>query len=107
MGVLAMSRAIGDHGLRPYVIPVPEVGAAPLTLPAVQLGTLLPACTVAWQGWGQHVYPLAGSHCITLPSFLAGARPTAALCPTHTCWFHAPSTAVLMSNAASMPSSCY
>ena len=26
MGVLAMSRAIGDHGLRPYVIPEPEVG---------------------------------------------------------------------------------
>lgn len=25
MGVLAMSRAIGDHGLRPYVIPEPEV----------------------------------------------------------------------------------
>ena len=28
MGVLAMSRAIGDHGLRPYVIPEPEVRAA-------------------------------------------------------------------------------
>jgi hypothetical protein len=28
MGVLAMSRAIGDHCLRPYVIPEPEVGAA-------------------------------------------------------------------------------
>jgi hypothetical protein len=26
MGVLAMSRAIGDHCLRPYVIPEPEVG---------------------------------------------------------------------------------
>lgn len=25
MGVLAMSRAIGDHGLRPYIIPEPEV----------------------------------------------------------------------------------
>mmetsp|Transcript_8416 Transcript_8416/g.21001 ORF Transcript_8416/g.21001 Transcript_8416/m.21001 type:complete len:618 (-) Transcript_8416:786-2639(-) len=25
MGVLAMSRAIGDHGLRPYVIPEPEI----------------------------------------------------------------------------------
>jgi len=25
MGVLAMSRAIGDHCLRPYVIPEPEV----------------------------------------------------------------------------------
>mmetsp|Transcript_37084 Transcript_37084/g.109357 ORF Transcript_37084/g.109357 Transcript_37084/m.109357 type:complete len:589 (-) Transcript_37084:244-2010(-) len=25
MGVLAMSRAIGDHGLRPYIIPDPEV----------------------------------------------------------------------------------
>lgn len=25
MGVLAMSRAIGDHDLRPYVIPEPEV----------------------------------------------------------------------------------
>lgn len=28
MGVLAMSRAIGDHGLRPYVIPEPEVGVS-------------------------------------------------------------------------------
>lgn len=28
MGVLAMSRAIGDHGLRPYIIPEPEVGTA-------------------------------------------------------------------------------
>jgi protein phosphatase 2C len=27
MGVLAMSRAIGDTGLRPYVIPEPEVGS--------------------------------------------------------------------------------
>ena len=27
MGVLAMSRAIGDHCLRPYVIPEPEVSA--------------------------------------------------------------------------------
>lgn len=27
MGVLAMSRAIGDHCLRPYVIPEPEVCA--------------------------------------------------------------------------------
>lgn len=27
MGVLAMSRAIGDHCLRPYVIPEPEVRA--------------------------------------------------------------------------------
>jgi hypothetical protein len=25
MGVLAMSRAIGDHGLRPYIIPEPEI----------------------------------------------------------------------------------
>lgn len=25
MGILAMSRAIGDHGLRPYIIPEPEV----------------------------------------------------------------------------------
>ncbi len=25
MGVLAMSRAIGDHSLRPYIIPEPEV----------------------------------------------------------------------------------
>ncbi len=25
MGVLAMSRAIGDHGLRPYVISDPEI----------------------------------------------------------------------------------
>ncbi|GFH17601.1 PPM-type phosphatase domain-containing protein, partial [Haematococcus lacustris] len=25
MGVLAMSRAIGDHGLRPFVIPEPEI----------------------------------------------------------------------------------
>ncbi len=25
MGLLAMSRAIGDHFLRPYVIPEPEV----------------------------------------------------------------------------------
>lgn len=24
MGILAMSRAIGDHGLRPYIIPDPE-----------------------------------------------------------------------------------
>lgn len=28
MGVLAMSRAIGDHGLRPYVISEPEVSRA-------------------------------------------------------------------------------
>jgi hypothetical protein len=27
MGLLAMSRALGDHFLRPYVIPEPEVGA--------------------------------------------------------------------------------
>ena len=27
MGVLAMSRAIGDHCLRPYVIPEPEISA--------------------------------------------------------------------------------
>jgi hypothetical protein len=26
MGLLAMTRAIGDHFLRPYVIPEPEVG---------------------------------------------------------------------------------
>lgn len=25
MGILAMSRAIGDHGLRPYIIPEPEI----------------------------------------------------------------------------------
>ncbi|KAG1669264.1 hypothetical protein FOA52_003302 [Chlamydomonas sp. UWO 241] len=29
MGVLAMSRAIGDHGLRPYVIPEPEITVVP------------------------------------------------------------------------------
>lgn len=28
MGVLAMSRAIGDHGLRPYIIPEPEVSTS-------------------------------------------------------------------------------
>jgi hypothetical protein len=43
MGVLAMSRAIGDHGLRPYVIPVPEVGGASWAL-AVKPGYLLPTC---------------------------------------------------------------
>eukprot|EP00955_Chlamydomonas_euryale_P051673 354917-Chlamydomonas_euryale.AAC.22 len=31
MGVLAMSRAIGDHALRPYVIPEPEVRCCPHT----------------------------------------------------------------------------
>jgi protein phosphatase 2C len=30
MGVLAMSRAIGDHCLRPYVIPEPEVRVSQL-----------------------------------------------------------------------------
>ena len=28
MGLLAVSRAIGDHSLRPYVIAEPEVGAS-------------------------------------------------------------------------------
>jgi hypothetical protein len=28
MGLLAMTRAIGDHFLRPYVIPEPEVGVS-------------------------------------------------------------------------------
>lgn len=31
MGVLAMSRAIGDHGLRPYVIPEPEISVVART----------------------------------------------------------------------------
>jgi protein phosphatase 2C len=31
MGVLAMSRAIGDHGLRPYVISEPEVSVVSRT----------------------------------------------------------------------------
>lgn len=33
MGVLAMSRAIGDHCLRPYVIPEPEVCHVPVCIP--------------------------------------------------------------------------
>lgn len=37
MGVLAMSRAIGDHCLRPYVIPEPEVRRA---------------CTICWASRG-------------------------------------------------------
>jgi hypothetical protein len=53
MGVLAMSRAIGDHCLRPYVIPEPEVRAmtarrppvlalGPLARSAPQRGSALP-----------------------------------------------------------------
>jgi hypothetical protein len=41
MGVLAMSRAIGDHCLRPYVIPEPEVRCCA----SVRRG-------VAWRAWG-------------------------------------------------------
>jgi hypothetical protein len=37
MGVLAMSRAIGDHCLRPYVIPEPEVRNTPLMSVKIEL----------------------------------------------------------------------
>ncbi len=49
MGVLAMSRAIGDHGLRPYIIPEPEVRRVgnPCALCSRFRGVSLTCCTVS------------------------------------------------------------
>lgn len=55
MGVLAMSRAIGDHCLRPYVIPEPEVRGTSCSYrvcvgsPATSMATSS-CCDVAWVG---------------------------------------------------------
>lgn len=73
MGELAVSRAIGDHCLRPYVIPEPEVSAQGSHWPAgkgsmcvlvrcsMMQGQLKPASHICWcvcagrarqpQGW--------------------------------------------------------
>jgi hypothetical protein len=75
MGVLAMSRAIGDHCLRPYVIPEPEVRKRVCTL---SLGV---------QTWGERFLPLkalaavAGAYSSRCAQVVAAVRLGMCICP--------------------------
>ena len=59
MGVLAVSRAIGDHCLRPFVIAQPEVGLAILMLTAASRTA---SALVAADVFAPGIQPCASAH---------------------------------------------